>query len=118
MYQLLLLFLLHHKAYFYPLSMPSVWSTAKIKGSRIFLREKPIELLLCLTRGNTKEKYPSMLAKDSKCTYSHTVHLLQRMEKVDLVKFEKKGRLKIVSLTRKGQDISDLLESLAKTFGK
>lgn len=98
--------------------MSSIWSAAKIKGSRIFLREKPIELLLCLTKGNIKEKYPSMLAKDSKCTYSHTVHLLQRMEKVDLVRFEKKGRLKIVSLTKKGQDVTDLLESLAKSFGR
>jgi predicted transcriptional regulator len=40
------------------------------------------------------------------------------MEKVELVRFEKKGRLKIVSLTKKGQEISDLLESLAKTFGR
>ena len=98
--------------------MSSIWNAAKIKGSRIFLREKPIELLLCLTRGNIREKYPSMLAKDSRCTYSHTVHLLQRMEKVELVKFEKKGRLKLVALTKKGEDVSDLLESLAKTFGK
>jgi DNA-binding MarR family transcriptional regulator len=100
--------------------MSSVWNTAKIKGSKIFLREKPIELLLCLTRGpsNIREKYPSMLAKDSKCTYSHTVHLLQRMEKVELVKFEKKGRLKIVTMTKKGQDVADLLESLARTFSK
>jgi DNA-binding MarR family transcriptional regulator len=98
--------------------MSSVWNTAKLKGSKIFLREKPIELLLCLSRGSLKEKYPSMLAKDSKCTYSHTVHLLQKMEKCELVRFEKKGRLKIVSLTKKGQDISDLLDSLAKTFSK
>jgi DNA-binding MarR family transcriptional regulator len=98
--------------------MSSAWNTAKIKGSKIFLREKPIELLLCLTKGNLNEKYPSMLAKDSKCTYSHTVHLLQRMEKTDLVKFEKKGRLKIVGLTKKGQEITELLESLAKTFSK
>jgi DNA-binding MarR family transcriptional regulator len=98
--------------------MNSNWNTAKIKGSRIFMREKPIELLFCLTKGNSYEKYPSMLAKDSKCTYSHTVHLLQRMEKTDLVKFEKKGRLKIVSLTKKGQEVTDLLDSLAKSFGK
>ena len=83
------------------------------KGFRIFLREKPIELLLCLTRGAT-EKYPSMLAKESKCTYSHTVHLLQRMEKAGLVKFEKKGRLKLVSLTKNGQEIAENFENLAK----
>lgn len=90
----------------------------KLKGSKIFLRDKPIELLLCLTRGNLKEKYPSMLAKDSKCTYSHTVHLLQRMEKSELVRFEKQGRLKLVTLTKKGEEIAGLFDSLAKTLGK
>lgn len=90
----------------------------KLKGSKIFVRDKPIELLLCLTRGNLKEKYPSMLAKDSKCTYSHTVHLLQRMEKSELVSFEKQGRLKLVTLTKKGAEIAELFDSLAKTLGK
>ncbi|MBI2041274.1 MAG: winged helix DNA-binding protein [DPANN group archaeon] len=89
-----------------------------MKGSKIFLREKPIELLLCLTRGNTKEKYPSMLAKDSKCTYSHTVHLLQRMEKSELVKFEKQGRLKLVTLTKKGEEIAGLFDAVSKSLGK
>jgi len=88
----------------------------KVKGSNIFLRGKPIELLMCLTRGNAKEKYPSMLAKDSRCTYSHTVHLLQKMEKADLVKFEKQGRLKLVALTKRGQDVADLFDSITKTL--
>lgn len=88
------------------------------KGFKVFLREKPIELLLCLTRGAREGKYPSMLAKESKCTYSHTVHLLQRMEKADLVKFEKKGRLKLVALTKKGQEVADLFEAQAKLLNK
>jgi DNA-binding MarR family transcriptional regulator len=88
------------------------------KGSKIFLRDKPIALLLCLTRGQIKEKYPSMLAKDSKCTYSHTVHLLQRMEKSELVRFEKKGRLKLVSLTKTGEEVADLFGSLARVLVK
>lgn len=89
-----------------------------MKGSKIFLREKPIELLLCLTRGNTNEKYPSMLAKDSRCTYSHTVHLLQRMEKSELVKFEKQGRLKLVTLTKKGEEVAGLFDAVGKSLGK
>lgn len=89
-----------------------------MKGSKIFLREKPIELLLCLTRGNVNEKYPSMLAKDSRCTYSHTVHLLQRMEKSELVKFEKQGRLKLVTLTKKGEEIAGLFDAVSKSLGK
>ena len=93
-------------------------TVGKMKGSKIFMRDKPIELLLCLTRGNIKEKYPSMLAKDARCTYSHTVHLLQRMEKSELVSFEKQGRLKLVTLTKKGEELADLFDSLAKTLGK
>ncbi|MGB9675523.1 MAG: hypothetical protein ACPLYW_02960 [Candidatus Nanoarchaeia archaeon] len=98
--------------------MSVVGNATKIKCSKIFLREKPIDLLFCLSKGLAKEKYPSMLAKDSKCTYSHTVHLLQKMEKLDIVRFEKKGRLKIVTLTKKGQELADLFESLAKVFNK
>ena len=52
-----------------------------------FLREKPVDILLCLM--NVQENYPSKLAKDTKCTYSHTVHLLQKIEKMGLVEFEK-----------------------------
>lgn len=84
-------------------------------GSNIFLREKPIELLLCLlNRRNTK--YPSLLAKESKCTYSHTVHLLQKMEKASLINFEKKGRLKLVSLTKKGEKVSELFRQIDKAL--
>ncbi len=93
-----------------------VWNRKrKPKDSDVFLREKPIELLLCLTRNNS-ENYPSMLAKDSRCTYSHTVHLLQKMEKMDLVRFEKKGRLKLVYLTNKGSKVADLFDNVNKTL--
>ena len=85
------------------------------KGYGIFLREKPIELLLCLTR-QARSKYPSMLAKEAKCTYSHTVHLLQRMEKQGLVRFEKQGRLKLVTLTNKGERIADLFENVGRAL--
>jgi DNA-binding MarR family transcriptional regulator len=84
------------------------------RGFGIFMREKPIELLLCLNRG--RENYPSMLAKDSKCTYSHTVHLLQKMERLGLVNFQKKGRLKLVNLTKKGETFTDALDSLVKSL--
>ncbi len=87
----------------------------KTASSSIFLREKPIELLLCLlNRANSK--YPSLLAKESKCTYSHTVHLLQKMEKANLINFEKKGRLKLVALTRKGEKVSELFRLIDKAL--
>jgi len=85
----------------------------KKKGTKLFLRPKPVDLLLCLQ--NTSENmYPSMLAKEANCTYSHTVHLLQKMEKMKLVKFEKKGRLKLVSLTDKGAKIANFFKDILK----
>lgn len=91
----------------------SLWK--KRKGFSIFLREKPIELLLCLTR-QSRSKYPSMLAKEAKCTYSHTVHLLQKMETQGLVSFEKKGRLKLVSLTDKGEQVAELFDNVGRVL--
>ncbi len=83
--------------------------------SNLFLREKPIALLLCLLN-TTKTQYPSLLAKESKCTYSHTVHLLQKMEKANLINFQKKGRLKLVGLTNKGEAVSELFRQINKTL--
>lgn len=87
----------------------------KKNGVEIFVRDKPIDLLLCLT-DNIREKYPSNLAKEAKCTYSHTVHLLQRMEKLGLVGFEKKGRLKLVALTQRGDKVANLFKDVKRTF--
>lgn len=87
----------------------------KKKSPKVFLRTKPVDLLLCLKNIND-EKYPSMLAKKADCTYSHTVHLLQKMKKAKLVEFEKKGRLKLVTLTEKGEKIAELFKELLKNL--
>lgn len=83
------------------------------KSSKLFLRTKPVDLLLCL-QNISESLYPSMLAKEADCTYSHTVHLLQKMEAMKLVKFEKKGRLKLVHLTDKGKKAVKLFKELLK----
>lgn len=79
-----------------------------------FLRDKPVALLLCLLKG--KDNYPSQLAKDARCTYSHTVHLLQKFEKEGLVSFEKQGRLKLVGLSKKGEKIAELFRDIERQF--
>jgi predicted transcriptional regulator len=85
----------------------------KKKGTKLFMRTKPVDLILCLQNTN-EDVYPSMLAKEANCTYSHTVHLLQKMEKMKLVKFEKKGRLKLVKLTDKGNNICNFFKGILK----
>tara|TARA_Y100000310_G_scaffold282785_1_gene304264 strand:+ start:2293 stop:2577 length:285 start_codon:yes stop_codon:yes gene_type:complete len=86
----------------------------KADGEEIFVREKPVALLLCLLKA--QNNYPSQLAKDAQCTYSHTVHLLQKFEKQKLVSFEKQGRLKLVHLTKKGEKVAELFKALERAF--
>lgn len=77
----------------------------------VFFREKPAMMLVGLK--NTKsEIYASSLAKQIDCTYSHVVKILQQMETSGLIKFNKQGRLKLLTLTKKGVDIADNIEKI------
>lgn len=77
----------------------------------VFFREKPAMMLVGLK--NTKsEVYASSLAKQIDCTYSHVVKILQQMETSGLIKFNKQGRLKLLTLTKKGVDIADNIEKI------
>ena len=56
--------------------------------------------------------YASVLAKQIDCTYSHVVKILQEMQKSELIRFKKEGRLKLLELTKKGYDIASNIESI------
>ena len=60
----------------------------------------------------SKARYGSILAKEVDCTYSHAVKILQMLEKLDLVIFEKKGRMKLIKLTKKGTEVADNIENI------
>lgn len=79
----------------------------------LFFRRKPAMMLIALKRV-TRAKYGSILAKEVDCTYSHAVKILQTLEQMGLVVFEKKGRIKIIKLTKKGKDIADHIEAIRK----
>ena len=72
----------------------------------VFFREKPAMMLVNLKNAKN-QMYASTLAKSIDCTYSHVVKILQKMELLGLIKFEKHGRLKFLTLTRKGSDLAD-----------
>jgi len=77
----------------------------------VFFREKPAMLLVNLK--NAKGTiYASSMAKQIDCTYSHVVKILQEMNKEGLVNFEKQGRLKLLTLTKKGQDIAEHIDTV------
>jgi predicted transcriptional regulator len=84
------------------------------KNKKIFdviFREKPVMMLVEL-KNTQSEMYASTLAKKVDCTYSHVVKILQEMNKSGIVAFEKQGRLKILTLTKKGQEIADSLDKV------
>ena len=77
----------------------------------IFFREKPAMMLIEL-KNSKSMGYASSVAKTIDCTYSHVVKILQEMEKEGIVTFEKRGRLKLLTLTKKGQDIATHIEAV------
>ncbi len=77
----------------------------------VFLREKPSMMFVHLLNSNS-DVYASTLAKSVDCTYSHVVKILQEMEDAALVTFEKTGRLKILKLTKKGEEIAKHIDAI------
>ncbi len=77
----------------------------------IFFRRKPSLMLVSLKKSN-RMRYGSILAKEVDCTYSHAVKILQTLEELKLVGFEKKGRIKIIQLTKKGREVADAIEEI------
>lgn len=82
----------------------------------LFLHDKPVKMLLTL-RGD-KPKYATQVSKGVDCTYSHTVKVLDFFKKLGLVEFDKKGRIKIITLTNDGEDIAHDFEGIVRKFGR
>ena len=74
----------------------------------VFFRRKPAMILVALKQ-NVRTRYGSVLAKEVDCTYSHTVKILQEMEKAKLVNFQKQGRIKLINLTEQGNKIAEYI---------
>ena len=79
----------------------------------LFFRRKPALMLIALKK-ISRAKYGSQLAKEVDCTYSHAVKILQSLEQLGLVSFEKKGRIKIIKLTKKGTDVAEHIDAIKK----
>jgi len=77
----------------------------------VFLREKPAHMLTHL-RDAKENVYASALAKRIDCTYSHVVKVLQHMERNGLVRFDKQGRLKLLTLTKKGTEVAEHIHGI------
>ncbi|MFW6378818.1 MAG: winged helix DNA-binding protein [Nanoarchaeota archaeon] len=81
----------------------------------VFFREKPALMLINLLNKNG-DMYASALAKSVDCTYSHVVKVLQEMQKAGLVTFERRGRMKVLILTKKGTEIATMMDKINNSF--
>ena len=68
--------------------------------------------MLVSLKKSSRMRYGSVLAKEVDCTYSHAVKILQTLEDLKLVEFEKKGRIKLIKLTKKGKEVADAIENI------
>jgi predicted transcriptional regulator len=84
----------------------------------LFLREKPAKILMGLKTNRNAPVYATILAKESDCTYSHTIKILNVFKKLGIVKFDKQGRIKRVVLTDDGWDIAHNVEAMIKKFNQ
>lgn len=93
-------------------------STRNKKIFNVFFREKPAMMLVTLlnSQRDNQEQYASSLAKIVDCTYSHIVKILNEMQKADLITFQKEGRLKVLKLTKKGEDVAKSIDSIRNTL--
>lgn len=78
------------------------------KITKLLFHEKPFLLLKTLyyDHGNS---YAALISKKVDCSYSYTVKLLNKMNKLGLVKIENTKHKKIVKLTDRGREIFKLM---------
>lgn len=84
-------------------------------GPKMFFRIKPVKMIIALKSG---PKYATIIAKETDCTYSHTVKILDLFKEYGLVDFEKKGRIKIVKLTEFGDEIAKGMDAILTKLSK
>jgi len=82
-----------------------------------FVNEKPVKALVALS---DKEKtwYASLLAKQVDCTYAHMVNVLDELAAAELVVFDREGRVKLVRLTEKGEELAHEFETVLRKLEK
>ena len=88
-------------------------SIAKPVLEDLFLRDKPAKILLAMKTAKGPV-YATILSKEANCTYSHTIKILDTLQVMGLVVFDKKGRIKGVKLTDDGWDIAHNMEAVRK----
>lgn len=76
--------------------------------SNVFLRIKPVKIILSLRQENNCSK----IAYNNKITYSHVAKLLPSFREKGLITLKKEGRTNKANLTDKGKNLLRCLEEI------
>jgi DNA-binding MarR family transcriptional regulator len=82
---------------------------------RIFLREAPMKLLLTLENGPLTQR---QIWKKTGLTYSHVIKLVDIFVDLGIAEKSEKGRVRVVSLTERGEEIAKLFRKAKDFFEK
>lgn len=69
-------------------------------------QRKPVEILVVLRR-NHNNYFARQISLRTGMTYAHTNHCIKELIRLKLIKGKKEGRKIILSLTKKGEEITD-----------
>lgn len=83
----------------------------------LFLLEKPTRALIALS-DRKRTWYAHLLAKEVDCSYAHLTKVLEQFEADGLVDFKREGRVKLVTLTDKGEELAHDLENVLRRLSK
>ena len=84
--------------------------TENTQLQKLFFNQIPVETLLHIK--NMEEPYASKIREKTKTTNAHTIRIIQRMEKLELVEKEELGRKNILKLTAEGEALAEKLEEV------
>ncbi|MFH1721599.1 MAG: MarR family winged helix-turn-helix transcriptional regulator [Candidatus Altiarchaeota archaeon] len=82
----------------------------------LIFQKKPLGVILSLH--GVEGRYPTKIAKEIDCTYTHTLKILSILRSTGIVEFRKHGRIKEVVLTEKGIELSKSIYELKEKFLK
>ncbi|HDM36519.1 MAG TPA: hypothetical protein ENG09_04635 [Candidatus Syntrophoarchaeum butanivorans] len=76
---------------------------------RLFLQEKPVEILISISRMETP--YASRILREVDTTFAHAVKILSTMEDLGIIESERSGRIKALKLTPHGEVLAESLNN-------
>jgi len=84
---------------------------------RVFFNAKPVKALASL-RKTDRVWYASLLAKEIDCTYPHIMTILRTFEENGLIESHTQGRVRILKLTERGDDLAHEFENILRRIDK